>query len=519
MFQPYTGPWTFETAAHLLRRTTFGPRKARILQAVDEGMEATIAALLSDAPTVDPPIYYDFEDDPEAGIGETWVDKNLDGDVTGIYFARSKTLWAWWFMQMNRNDQTITEKLTLFWHNHFVISGAGNANMNWHYLNLLRDFGLGDFKEFTKRITIDKSMLIYLNGDSNIVDEPNENYARELLELFTVGKGEQIAPGDYSTYKEEDIVAIARALTGWFVWTGTNNPPEYKAWRHDEGDKQLSEHFDNQIIQNAGEEEYKNVIDIIFQKEEVAYHICRRLYRWFVHYDINDTIEQGIIAPMAQVLLDNNYNIKPALEALLKSEHFFDTCVRGSMIKNPLDFFFSSYNTFEVEPATDLLVEYEIWVSWYWEFQKLQMAIFEAPSVAGWKAYHQSPVFNRDWINSASLALRRRMMKEIKWKTQYISPETKGYDFVKFIATLENPLDVNELIDEVCQLFFTRTMTQEQKDFFKEALIPGLPDFEWTVEYQDYLSDPTNATKRQAIENKLWDMFHTIMGVPEFHLS
>ena len=519
MFEPYTGPWTFDEAAHLLRRTTFGPTKARILQAVDDGIDTTFETLLSPAPVVDPPIYYDFEDDPEAGIGETWVDKNLDGDITGIYFARAKTLWAWWFKQMNRNDQTITEKLTLFWHNHFVISGAGDANMNWNYLNLLRDFGLGDFKELTKRITVDKSMLIFLNGGSNIVDEPNENFARELLELFTVGKGEQIGPTDYSTYKEEDIVAIARALTGWFVWTGTNNPSEFKTWRHDTGDKQLSEHFGNQVIVNADEEEYKNVIDIIFEKDEVAYHICRRLYIWFVHYDINDGIEQEIIAPMAQVLLDNNYNIKPALEGLLKSQHFFDICVRGSMIKHPLDFFFSSYNTFQVAPATDILVEYEIWVAWYWQFQKQQMAIFEVPSVAGWKAYHQSPVFYRDWINSASLALRKRMMTDIKWLTQNVSSDTKGYDFVNFIETLDNPLQVNDLIDEVCQLFFSRPMIQEQKDFFKEALIPGLPDFEWTVEYQEYLSDPTNETKRQGVENKLWDMFHTMMGVPEFHLS
>ena len=193
-------------------------------------------------------------------------------------------------------------------------------------------------------------------------------------------------------------------------------------------------------------------------------------------------------------------------------------CVRGSMIKNPLDFFFSSYNTFEVEPSADILIEYRTWVSWYWEFQKLQMAVFEAPSVAGWNAYHQSPVFYRDWINSASLALRRRMMKDIKWKTQFIDPESKGYNFVSFIEKLDNPLDVNDLIDEVCNLFFTRPMTQEQKDFFKEALIPGLPDFEWTTEYQDYLTDPTDS-KRTALENKLWDFFHAIMGVPEFHLS
>jgi len=518
MFQPYTGQWTFDEAAHLLRRTIFGPTKARILQAVDDGMEATISALLSPPPVVAPPIYYDFDQDPEADIGFTWVDKELDGDITGIYFARSKTLWAWWFMQMNRNDQTITEKLTLFWHNHFVISDAGHANMNWQYINLLRDFGLGDFKEMTKRMTVDRSMLIYLNGKDNIAAEPNENYARELLELFTIGKGEQIAPGDYTTYTEHDIAEIARALTGWVPWTPTNDVASFKTWRHDTGTKTLSTKFGSQQINDEGEEEYKTVIDIIFQQDEVARHISRRLYMWFVHYDINETIEQEIIEPMAQLILDNDYVIKPALEALLKSEHFYDTCVRGSMIKSPLDFFFSSYNGFEVEPHPDILVEYQTWVAWYWQFQKQQMAIFEVPSVAGWKAYHQSPIFYRDWINSASLALRRRMMKDIRWLTQYINADSKGYDFVKFIESLDNPLNVNDLIDEVCKLFFTRPMTQEQKDFFKEALIPGLPDFEWTTEYQDYLTAPTDS-KRQALENKLWDFFHTIMGVPEFHLS
>ena len=292
MLSPYTGQWTFDEAAHLLRRTIFGPTKSRIQQAVDEGFDATFATLFAEPAVVDPPIYYDFEDDPEAGIGETWVDKPLDGSVTGIYFARSKTLWAWWFMQMKKNDQTITEKLTLFWHNHFVISEAGNANMNWEYLTKLRDFALGDFKELTKQITIDRSMLIYLNGTTNFADEPNENYARELLELFTLGKGPLVAPGDYTNYTEQDIAAIARALTGWSAWSGDDpNAIFYYTWGHDKNDKQLSHRFNNQIIVDEGEEEYKTVIDIIFEKDEVAHHICRRLYLWFVHYEITDTIE------------------------------------------------------------------------------------------------------------------------------------------------------------------------------------------------------------------------------------
>ncbi len=521
MFQPYTGQWTFDEAVHLLRRTIYGPTKARILQAVDEGMETTISGLLSSAPIVDPPIYYDYDGDPEAGIGETWVDKEFDGSIPDIFFARRKTIPAWWFIQMNRDDQTITEKLSLFWHNHFVVAGAGpHANMYWQYINLFRDFGLGDFKELTKRITIDRGMLIYLNGKDNIFGEPNENYARELLELFTIGKGEQIAPGDYTNYTEQDVAEIARALTGWIPWSSSvNGDAVYESWRHDNGTKTLSSKFGSQTISNQEEEEYKTVIDIIFQQDEVAKHICRRLYMWFVNYDINDTIEQEIIEPMAQVLLDNNYVIKPALEALLKSEHFYDACFRGSMIKNPLDFFFSSYNTFEVEPAADILVEYERWAAWDWQFGLQQMSLLGIPSVAGWRAYHQSPVYYRDWVNSATLAFRRRMIGDITWLTQYIDPDAEGYNFVRFIESLDNPLNVNDMIDEACQLLFPRPMTQEQKDFFKNALIPGLPDFEWSAEYQAYLSDPTNDVLRQGVENRLWAMFQTMMGVPEFHLS
>ena len=489
MFAPYTGSWTFDEAAHLLRRTTFGPTKARILQAVNEGLDGTIATLMSTPTPADPPIYYDFADDPTAGIGETWVDKELDGSITGIYFSREKTLWAWWFMQMNRDQQTIMEKMTLFWHNHFVIAEAGHANMEWDYLTLLRDFALGDFRELTKRITIDRSMLIYLNGTLNYASEPNENYARELLELFTIGKGDLVGPGDYTNYTETDIAAFAKALTGWSAWSGGNNPAVYNNWGHDTSTKQLSHRFDNQTIPNAGPEEYKNVVDIIFEKDEVAYHICRRLYIWFVHYDINDTIEAEIIAPMAQILLDNNYQIQPALEALLKSEHFYTMNVRGCMIKSTLDFFFSAYNTFEVKPPESQLVEYELWVAWYWQFLDLEMAIFKIPSVAGWRAYYQSPQYYRDWINSASLSLRKRMLQNIKWLTQYVSPETQGYDFIKFLESLDDPSNVVPMIDEVCRLVFPRPMNDEQKDFFKQALIPGLPDFEWTVEYDAYRSD------------------------------
>lgn len=519
MFEPYTGPWGVAEAAHLLRRCVFGPTKSRIQQAVKEGLEGSLDTLMGRAEPVDPPVYYDYEADPLAGIGETWVDKPITQGVDGIYFNRSKTMWAWWFMRMSREQQTMTEKMRLFWHNHFVISEAGNPNMNWTYLQLLEAFSLGDFRELTKRITIDQSMLIYLNGTQNVKDEPNENYARELLELFTIGKGPLVAEGDYTHYTEQDIVAMARALTGWVAWNGQKLEARFQAGRHDTGTKQLSHRFGNQVIENEGPEEYKRVVDIIFEQPEVARHICRRLYRWFVHYEIDERVEAGVIEPMAQVLRDHDYVIGPALRALLRSQHFFEASLRGAMIKNSFDFFFSVYNSVQVKAPPSLFEEYEMWERWYWQLQRLGMAFFKIPSVAGWRAYHQGPMYYRDWINSASLDLRKRLLGSIDPLIDNVSKGHKGMDFLSFIEELEDPLDVNHMLDELCQLLFPRPMTQAQKDFFKENLIPGLPDFEWTVEYEAYLLDPDNKSKQMSVENKLRQMFFAMFSVPEFQLS
>jgi len=485
---------------------------------VADGMEATVDALLTLPPPADPPVYFDFEDDPLAKIGESWVDKPITKNISGIYFHRDKSLWAWWFMRMSREQHSILEKMTLFWHNHFVVAEAGTPNMNWAYLSLIREFALGNFRELSKRMTIDQSMLIYLNGTQNVKDEPNENYARELLELFTIGKGPLVAEGDYTHYTEQDVAAIARALTGWVAWNGDKLQARFSNSRHDTGSKQLSHRFNNQVIENAGEQEYARVIDLIFEQEEVSRHICRRLYIWFVHYDITPEVEQQVIAPMARILRQHDYHLKPVMEALLKSQHFYDHSLQGAMIKNTFDFFFSVYNSLEVAPPADLLKEYDMWSRWYWEMNKLEMAFFKIPSVAGWRAYYQEPIFYRDWVNSASLTLRKKLLQKINGLIDYVDKGHLGLDLLRFVGSLQDPLDVNNMIDEICLLLFPRPMSQEQKDFFKESLIPGLPNFEWTAEYGAYLNDPGNTEKRRAVENKLWQMFNAMFGAPEFQL-
>ena len=518
MLEKFTGDWNFQRAAHLLRRTTYGPTKAAIQDALALGLEASIEKLLSNPDPIDPPVYIDFENDPEAGIGETWVDKPMDGDIQGIFFGRAKTLWPWFYREMNRENFNISSKLFMFWHNHFSIQSSIGPNFKWTYTTLLKEFSLGNFRELTKKITINKAMLIFLNGNENKAEEPNENYARELLELFTIGKGPLLAEGDYTTYTEQDIAAFARSLTGWSPWNEDSEEGHFRAWAHDDGEKQLSHRFDNTVIQGQGDQEYKTVVDIIFAKDEVARHISRRLFIWFVNHDINDEVEAEVIAPMAQLIIENDYEMKPVIAALLSSDYFYREEIIGCMIKNPIDYMLSFLSPIGVEFPSDPILNAEAWLSFHWDLDKMGFGPYNMPSVAGWPAYYQAPVYYKDWINSASLAIRGKMIDKIYWLLPSLDPTTKNYDFIKFISTLENPTDINDLIKEVIQILFPRVLSQAYIDYFKEVILQGLPDFEWTVEYTDYLDDPTE-DKRTAIENKLQDLFKTMFSIPEFQLS
>jgi hypothetical protein len=175
--QPFTGQWTAAEAAHLLRRTTFSPSYAEIQEAVDLGVEASVIRLLLDNPMPAPPINYFYEDDPHVPVGETWVDAAYE-NIPGLQGSRKNSLRAWTFGRMMNDKWSVREKMTLFWHNHFVVAETQDARLEYKYINTLRENALGNFRELTKAITVDPSMLIYLNGRQNTNTAPNENYAR-----------------------------------------------------------------------------------------------------------------------------------------------------------------------------------------------------------------------------------------------------------------------------------------------------------------------------------------------------
>jgi uncharacterized protein (DUF1800 family) len=520
-FDKYQGSWDHTQASHLLRRTMTGYTQSHVDWVLENGMEATIDTLLADTPLPPLPINYFYEEDPYVPIGETWVGKPVTPELDN---HRRRSLYGWTIGNLLNEDMSIRERMTLFWHNHFVTADIQRPAAIYQYITLLRTNALGNFRELTKAITVDFSMLIYLNGSQNTKNAPNENYARELLELFTVGKGANAGPGDYTTFTEDDVREIARVLTGWRARyeesTGDEPYSFFNNNLHDTGVKQLSHRFGNVQIANNGDQEYKDLINIIFQHPEASRFICRKLYRWFVYYVIDDTIEQTIIEPMAEILRENDFNVKPVIEALLASEHFYDVNSIGCIIKNPVEFLVAATKQFEIPMPPNILQQYQVWVGLFRTTELLQMVYYSPPSVAGWKAFHQEPTYNELWISAVTLVIRQLFTDGIATVGfESVNGSRFIIDVLAAAARIDNASNPNALIQGIAELAYPVLLTQDQIDGFKEVLIPGLPDFEWTVEYEAYLADPTNDVVRIPVEQKLRLLIRAMLARPEYHLA
>ncbi len=522
----YTGEWTAAQAKHLLQRTTFGATREMIQQSVANGMAWTVDKLLEALPAPSPPLAYS-ELDVSVSIGETWVDAPVVRGNNQQYNARRRSMRAWHTGRLLSGEFNLREKMTLFWHNHFAVEDLVviDARYQYTYLKTLRDNCFGNFRELCKLITIDPMMLRYLNGRSNQAGSPNENYARELLELFSIGKGPQVGEGDYTHYTEDDVRELARVLTGWRdlgYLTENENLEVGSAFRrnlHDQEPKTLSHRFDFVTIENMNELEYAHAIDIIFGKKECARFICRKLYRWFVYYEITDVEEMQVIEPLADALVAADYEIEAVLRILLQSEHFYDPLNCGCMIKSPIDFVNNLLTQLSVPISGTVVQEYNTWFRIYQFTSTIQQQLFQPPNVAGWSAYYQAPGYYRLWTNGVTLPMRIQytdLMTLVGFRVMGLNIQI---DFLDHISAYDNPTDPNDLIREAISLHCPKEFTEEQETFLKSALLPGLPDFEWTVEYGEYLGNPSDEGLRNAVHTKLRLFFRTLMLHPEYHLS
>ena len=521
---PYTGPWTSAQAAHLLRRCTFGATFTDIQAAVQNGLNATLSTLFSSSIT-DQPLAFDSAEQIVAQ-GQTWINAVYPLDSAAnqqTESARMKSLGAWLAKNLNQESLSLNEKMLFFWQNHFGVTSSGDARAMYQYLNLLRQHALGNVQQLVKEVSIDPCMLLFLNGATNSVFAPNENYARELLELFTVGKGGQLAAGDYSTFTEQDVAAGAKIFTGYVVQgvrsaTQTQVTSQYLPLLHDNTNKTLSYHFANQTISAGGATEYASYIDVIFNQADTANYICRKLYRYFVNADITTWVEQNIISDMTQTFISNNFEVAPVLYELLSSSHFYDLSVRGAIIRSPFETICAMLNTSSTSANFDLQSTYQIYLSMYGLADQMGQGYLAPPSVAGWTAYYQAPAFYRLWINSTYIKKRFDVVNLLTSNNYNVNGNIFKIKVLDFLNGLSMPSSAPQVVDDLCLVLFPKEIPVADKLAIKAVLTGGLPDFEWTLQYNEYLAAPTNPVFYTPVELRMQAVLNIMFKMPQFHV-
>ena len=367
---PYTTPLDKYRAAHLYRRLGFSASVQTINAAVGANAGTLVNSLINEAVTMPPT--------PAPGWAD-WNNNNYpaDDDLAGQVRRAQSEEWRISYTNGLLNNN-LRDRLSFFWSNHFVteLDVYDCNSFLYYYVNCLQRNAIGNFRTFISEIGLTSAMLYYLDGVYNNGNNPNENYARELYELFSLGEG--------NGYTEEDIIETAKALTG-YVERGEIGcePVLFDPTKFDAGPKT--------ILGQTGNWGYDDVINILFQQRpnEIAGFICQKLYEYFVHPDSSDDAgnAQMIISGMANTFVASNFEIAPVLAQLFSSQHFFDDEAIGVIIKSPFDIYLNLINetNFAYDNGTILNV---IDTS-----RLLGQELFDPVDVAGWQR-------NRTWINT-----------------------------------------------------------------------------------------------------------------------
>jgi uncharacterized protein (DUF1800 family) len=524
---PYTGPWGTNEVIHLLKRTMFGAKKDDVDYFAAANMNQAVNELLNPtAPNPLPPVKeYTTSTQPgtpdaNIAMGATWVnDINNDGTVQSQRRASYK---KWWTGVMINQDRSIREKMTFLWVDNFGNEANEVGYGNWIYKQqtTIRQNCLGNYKQMVKDLTVDVSMLRYLNGYLNTATAPDENYARELQELFTVGKGPD------SKYTEADVKEAAKVLTGWQVNTNTYQT-FFNINRHSTVAKTFSSFYNNTVIPGrtgatAGDLELTDLLNMIFAQNEVAKYIVRKFYRWFVYYEIDAATEANVITPLADIFRSNNYEIKPVLSALFKSEHFYDVLNQNCIIKTPVDIVIGSMREYNVSMplASDWNTSYGHWNTLYAFMFLMGLDLHDPPNVAGMPAYYQEPLFHEIWITSDSLP-KRNQYTDVMTAGGYVRNGFRmQFDFVAYAKTLTNPGNPNDLVEEALKYLYRMNLSPQVKQQMKtQMLLSGQQyDYYWTNAWSAYIASPT-VTNFNIVNIRLRDLFRYLMNLSEYQLS
>lgn len=377
-----------DDARFFLTRVGFAPDSGDVAQYVGLTREQAVGKILTTVRTeaVTPLPDWVLEPIPAREIRKTWTDDQRREEQR-LRGQRYELLRAWWVREMLGTPSPLTERMTLFWHNHFTSAQdkvqypqqMAQQNM------LLRRDALGNFGELLHDVAKDPAMLQYLDGASNRKGKPNENFAREVMELFTLGEGH---------YTQHDVSEAARAYTGWSLDPDTQ-AYVWRANQHDEGDKT--------VLGQTGPFDGDQVLDILLARPETATFITTKLWREFV----SDTPDPARIAPIAAQFRASHYDIKVALHGLFMSDAFWDDGDRGVLVKSPVEFVVGTLRAFDIG--------YDNTAPFAAQIRTLGENLFYPPNVKGWPG-------GTIWINSSTLLARKQFVEQLFRATETAGP-------------------------------------------------------------------------------------------------
>ena len=366
-------------ARHLLARTGFGPTTAEVQAFATMSRDEAIDTLLRDArttPVTAPPAWVDASTpdrrpSPDASEAERKAFREKEA-------RRSAELRASWIREMLATPSPLTERMTLFWHNHFVSSQqkVRDARLMYAQNALFRTNALGSFATLLRAAAKDPAMVIYLDSVQNRKGAPNENFAREVMELFTLGQGR---------YTEEDIKEAARAFTGWSIERETR-AFVFRSRAHDDGEKRVfgaSGRFDGDAI-----------IDLLLQRRETSEFIVAKLWIEFVSAEP----DRATVERIARDFRAQRYDIKVALRELLQSNAFWSDTHRGTLVKSPVEIVVGTLRQLDVAAGDTLALGVVV--------AGMGQNLFSPPNVRGWPG-------GNAWINSNTLLARKQFLDRV----------------------------------------------------------------------------------------------------------
>lgn len=474
-----SNPWDYSAASHLLRRAMVGPTDAEIRRAVDEGIDRTFERLFT---SFEPPL--DLIADWAGQDPCNWPPE-LEGPVYDAWrvvrLGRRERLGRWWLKTIAESPVSLQERMTVFWHQLFTSSLSAAENAEWMYVQnqLFRRMALGNYRELLHAVSKDMAMLRYLDGVENFhqygVAHINENYARELLELFTMGLADWNGRPNYS---QRDVKELARSLSGWYHTPSSVSENHlalnstFVPHRWDPGLKT--------VFGRTGAWRMEDAIDLILSEraQHTARFICEKLYRFFVH----GSIEQKVVDAMAGMLMGASWEIKPVLAALLRSEHFFMSGSSGALAKTTTDFHLGLIRQFGLRDVPDFDADEPMRPNN--ELSKRLMALghmlLNPPNVKGWPG-------GRAWLGGAVLPMRQRFAVDVineritYWDGSQTHP-LYTYDPVELARRYPRPDDPDALIEDLARHLLGDVLRDAERVVLRNALLGGSPAGSWNVD-------------------------------------